>query len=431
MQIGVRGTWRLGAHQSMFSGLRDDDYEAALIEQANRWQWFRKPERRLDKLIIRTLAKQGSLLKSSRFEISGIGAGAGNIWISLTCNPTETLANRIAFFQMEASQVNAEHFLAHISEMSPRAFFSRHGVRPSLDGRENWIPDYDLATHLLGHDPFLTFMPIFFRKLMALVAQIVAPFGSRMTHSEDGTDETFQMEGFAGSLHWGSATVPQIETYIERHHQDASLAVRSAAQIMLASLDEARVRQHLHRISFERYVDLFSIRSEIPGERDLSVYAKSPTRLRFEVSRPKRGRYEPQLLQVPIDRLVQIFRSERSEFIDCCDWSTVADFLVPPPTPWMGDFVEMLVIISQVCAEAGLSPRPVIVAMLSNAGASIIPDAEVPSSVIARLQARGVLERVTLRNRDRSGPRRLVLTPMYREIFHLLLTTFESERASG
>ena len=102
---------------------------------------------------------------------------------------------------------------------------------------------------------------------------------------------------------------------------------------MLSSLDEVRVRQHLHRISFGRQIDLFSIRTELPAERDLSIYAKNEDRLRFEVSRQKRGRYHPQMLQSPIDRLMQIFRSEREDFSTCCDWDAVASFFVQPETP--------------------------------------------------------------------------------------------------
>lgn len=430
MQVGAHGSWRFERPSINLTGIADAEYAEAIISQVNDWGWFRKPERPNNKVIVKTLANQGSLLKSTRIEWDGFGKCEGNIRISLTCNPTETMANRLASILFDRVDINPSTFLSNLAGMSPRSFFTRHGVTPSLGDRENWLPDYNLAVELLGFDPFGAFMPIFFKQLMGLVTQLVAPVEQGVLVVNDGTSQRFNMGRVSGVLQWGKTSVPQIETYVERFHRTATVAVTSAAQSMLSSLDETRVRRHLHRISFEREIDLLSIRAELPSARDLSIYAKSHDRIRLEVSRPKRGRYHPQILQAPIDRLMQIFRSEREDFLTCCDWDAVASFFAEPELPWMGDLIDMIAAISDVCADNSVSIRPVILAMLGDGGGAIKRDSKVPSAVFDQLQARGIIERITLRNRDKSGARRITLQPLYQETFRVLLEAFETERAT-
>lgn len=433
MQIGVLGSWRVEPSSPNELGRCSTaaDYVTAITNRANLWGWFRKPERRGDSLILRTRANQGSLLKSTRIQFFGIGDGGGNIQISLTCNPTETMAHLLAASMLEGSAPTPDVFLSELGARSPQGFFSRFGVAPSLNHRENWLPNYDLAVRLLGHDPFGTFMPIFFSKLMALMMDVIAPADSDVSTFNDGTSARFQLGQISGELQWGRANVPQIETYIERFHSDAVAAVRSAGQLILSSLDEARVRQHFHRVSFERQVDLFSIRSQLPAEKDLSIYAKSENRLRFEVSRPKRGRYHTAFLAAPIDRLMQIFNSERQDFPDCCDWDSVSSFFAPPDTPWIGDFINLISLVSDVCAENDISLRPVMASLFVDSGGSYWDGKGVPEEVFTQLMALGILERTTLRNREKSGVRRLTLAPHYKEIVRAILESLEKERSES
>ena len=73
----------------------------------------------------------------------------------------------------------------------------------------------------------------------------------------------------------------------------------------------------------------------------------------------------------------------------------------------MGDLIDMIAAISDICADNAISIRPVISTILGDGGLANRNDIKVPPAVLEQLQARGIIERITLRNRDKSGVRRL------------------------
>jgi hypothetical protein len=414
MQVAVRGTWSLEREVPLLVALTPDHYRQMVARRDERRPWFRKPEELRARTIIRTRARAPTSLGSTHVVIRGWPNWNGTYEVSLKCNPTATLAHLLRFPPEDLE------FTTWLLSLDPFAFFDRRGVLPSLDNAENWLPDIDLATRLLGPDIFGRFFPIFVRQLMRLVAQLVAPFGERLHIRDEGTDQVLEAPYFSGRLEWGSASVPQIETYFERHHSHAPLAVRSAALAMITGLDEARMRRHSNRVSFERQESLFSLRTEIPAERYLSVYAKAPERLRFEITRPRRGRYSPQLLFTPEDRLLQIFRSERADLLISCDWELAGSFFEEPSVPTMSDLIGLITAITDACSASETSAQRVLEALLIDGGLNPTLN-HVSEEVTQRLLARGVIERKTLRRRDRSGEHRLVLSEQHRHVMERVL----------
>ncbi|GLV24975.1 hypothetical protein TomTYG45_14130 [Sphingobium sp. TomTYG45] len=424
MQINVTGTWRISAPNTPFifpAPVTPEAYRELLSQPHWRDDWFRTPEARRDgTMIIRTRQDAASTLGALKIFVRGLLEGGGSFSVSLHCNPTRTLASRIAAYLMPDSGVDCD-FVTHLEQTSPFGFFDHFGVTPSLDGKENWLPDIDLATELLGRDIFGRFFPIFVDKLMRVIGMIVAPFPSGLETSPDGTDVELLHRQFSGRLEWGAVRVPQIETYFERYHAKAREVVRSSAQAMLNGLSEARIRHHLQRVSWERYEDLFSIRSELPAERDLSVYAKSVDRLRFEITRPKRGRYQPMILAAPADRLMQIFRSERTDLLECCDWDQVAALFEEVDRPAVSDLISMVSAIAEECAAEGASARAVYTALLSSAGLKNECVPEASHGVLRRLERAGIIEKKTLRHRHKRGQPRYVLRGEYMGVFSAIL----------
>ena len=430
MQIGVNGTWRIAAPDSPFvypAPVTAVTYRELLSRPHWREDWFRTPEARRDgTTIIRTQKNAASTLGLLKIFVRGLLEGEGSYSVSLSCNPTRTLANRITAYLMPDSGVDCD-FVTHLEQTSPFGFFDRFGVSPSLDAQENWLPDVDLATRLLGPDIFGRFFPIFIEKLMQVVAMTVAPFPSGPEMAADGTDTEFFHRQFRGRLEWGKTRVPQIETYFERYHLQAREVVRSSAQAMLNGLSEARIRHHLQRVGWERYEDLFSIRSELPAERDLSVYAKGIDRIRFEITRPKRAHYQPMILCAPADRLMQIFRSERDDLIGCCDWDQVASLFNEVDSPAVSDLILMVSAIADACAEEGVSPRAVYAALFSNGGLKNECLPEIPPMVVRQLERKGIIEKKTLRHRHKRGQPRYVLRGEYMALFSTILDVLNSD----
>ncbi len=414
MQVGVRGTWDLNGDTATGRAITPQNFSAAFTRLYEQSGWFRKPQSNRKGMTLLTKANAPNTLGSIRLFVSDIAAGQGTFDVSITCNPTRTLGHLLVSSRDEGD------FLEWLNNQSHFGFFARSVVSPSLDNGDNWLPDLDLAHSLCGPDIFETFFPVFASKLMELAAHLVVPVGA-LEIVDEGTDRLALADNLTARFGWGRATVPQIETYIERHHSEARSVIRATAQAMLASLDETRVRHHLSRISFERQEDLFSIRSKLPADRDLSIYAKSPDRLRFEVSRPKRGRYDPQLLFRPEERLLQIFRTERNELPECCDWDAVACLFEEPSAPILGDPVALVSNVADVCASCDAAATPVLEALLVDSG--LRADLEdVPHAVISQLLARGVIRRVSLRKRNRPGERRYSLTSNYLSVMECVKT---------
>lgn len=295
--------------------------------------------------------------------------------------------------------------------MSPVQFFTRaSGVPLSLNNDTNWLADIDRAKAILGEDVFSAYLPIYVSQLRRLTARLLAPYhGAEPV--EDGDADVMLWPGSELRLFWGRATAPQAEAYFERHHVGAQAVVRSAAQNAIDKLDEAAVRRHLGDNAFERDGAWFSMRCDLPSELTLSMYAKVPDRLRFEISRKKAGRYDAPVQPGASGRLLSILASERRRVLAACDWRAVSALFAEHTVPVPGDLIEMIAAVEVACGAAGHQFRPVLGSLLVDAG---ISRTATNSGLIAALEARGIIGRTTLRRRDTHHlPRRYALREPY------------------
>ena len=335
--------------------------------------------------------------------------------IEFKCNPTRTLAHLLARLGVEATA-------DRLRDMDCLSFFRQTEQPPTtFGGQDNWIADLDVARAALGEDIFTSFLPPYVMQLRRFASMLVAPTLNSAVE-EGGEDDLIFGEGEELRLHWGQVKAPQAEAYFERHHGGALQAVRTAANNVLTSLHTATVRHYLPETGFERLGDKFSIRSRISDGHELSVYAKTPTRIRFEIARTKAGRYgmRPASVQPGASaRLLHIMVRERDALIEACRWDNVGQLLAEHGVPLLPDLLMLIRDVQAACSEVGRSSQEMLATLLTDGGVTLV-DADAP--LVTALKRHGVLERVSIRVRDRA--RRYTLAPFYRSVHLALLDTF-------
>ena len=310
--------------------------------------------------------------------------------------------------------------------MSWSEFFSTAAqVSRSLDNKENWIANVNQAKQIFGEDVFSEFLPVYVGQLRALCASILSP-AYNLTVTEDGGSDLMVDDGGELRIDWSMARVPQCEAYFERHHGSAVNVVRSAAQAVLTKLDHATVRHHPGALSLQRRLDLLSIRCELTNKRSLSLYAKAPNRLRFEIVRNTAGRYGGEAVQPGASgRLLTILSAERRQLLTACQWQAVGTLLTEQDEPIVGDLVEFTCRVSEACARAAEDFSNVFTILVTDGGLS---EAQASGNLIGSLKESGVLERTHLRTRDGRLPRRYSLTEQHLAMFDSVMSALSLPR---
>lgn len=294
---------------------------------------------------------------------------------------------------------------------------------------DNWIEDADLALRCLGSDVFGTFLPLFSSKLIDLCTILVSPRVSTNV-AVDGSDIVLAERGIEVRLNCGAINVPQIECYFERHHRQAVPGVRQAVAAALVTLDYALATRYEQITPFgmEREDDQLSISTKLAKDRRLLIYAKSRSRLRFEIKRLKKGDYRSLPTPAgPLHRLSAIFDTERRELLTACNWASVGALFVEPSQPTMSDLTRLCSLVAAACLAEGVDVEPVLARILEDGGASKSGGRPLSRSIVSRLTDAEVLERSHLRGRDhRKAAKRVALAPEYRAVIdniaHALVT---------
>ena len=397
------------------------DYKSYLAVPNPDVLWLKAPEQSVDRVKLKSLVRPHSTISGLEITIGGFTGSRGKISAIVQCNPTRTLAHLLQRFPDEGD------FPQLISALSAPDFFAPHEVAlaESLDGNDNWIEDMDRLIAALGADPFSAFLPIFVIKLFDLILHLVSP-DQETSPTVDGCDFVYRSDASEIRLNGDIASIVSIETYFERHHSRAAAIVKTMAHRMLASLDQASVSYHPERVTLERRDILLSVVTALPNDRKLGVYAKAPNRLRFEVRRPGRGRYPNQPRSGPCDRLLGRMNFERGFTLTACRWLALGRLFTETPSPTIGDFTHLVSEVSSACISNNCDPRPIFQTLLRDGGLTLGPDDSANFAALLKdLQKRGILNRVTLRKRDRpSAKRRIGLSYDQATVFQRALEAF-------
>lgn len=408
--IRVEGRWRARGNGQLGPGSGREFCGARFADP--RLDWMCLPDRSDWQYSVSSHTPPRSTFGFLEIVMKGVQRAEGRVEVSIMCNPTRTLANLIARYG------DQEDFLAYIASRPVAEFFGfadEGAISLSLDpqGRDNYIAHRGQMLSLLGGD-FSAFMPIFVEKVQDVLAMLLSAtmgqyhFDGGRQHIEDHDGEVV--------LDWMDTKVPQIESYFERFHADAVSAVRTAGLSILAR-DSRNTLRRYSDVDLERGGDCFRVSLPISETRKLAVYAKTPTRIRFEVRRHGRARYSGMVPEVsPTGRICAIVLHEREQAIRSCRWrEEVGPQFDEPAAPSTGDLVELVSKIVLACKGKESAVRAVMTRLIVDGGLSVGLDAAVPDAVLSRLEGADILRRVKIRSsRQASGiPHRYSLTEDY------------------
>jgi hypothetical protein len=430
LQLKLSGRWRtsLSSGPAFFTQRFTD---ATLA-------WLRRPQPMGNTLTVESV--QSPPLTLSRLKISATrcNGSEGGIIVDLSVNPTRTLASLIAQFGGQ------EDFRARIFMMDCLTFFGvptagPSAVPPSLDGGDNYLPEHPSARELLGDDPFVAFMPIFLGQLQALISRVLSEHDGGL--ELDGSEQVFLSADGSIRLDWGNASAPQIETYFERFHRNAVASVRGAATSILDADTASRVALYpAYQVQpeLERSADRLSLTAVVNITADsrhtLSVYAKTPTRIRFEVRRHRRGRYanpridedwaeradRPLHLRRLLHILLDVERHDASRLIQ---WNDLFAFFQEPDVPAIGDLAYVMGAIFRAANGSSELFDLLTERLMVDGGLAVGVDGRITRSTVAQLERAGVIEKGRIRHRHTpSQIARFRLTGPYRSLRELMMT---------
>lgn len=424
-KMSVAGTWRAG-RSTHPDAITPDGFFELLCTVRSEVDWFRVPQRRSTSLIIMTRSNASSTLGHLKIEVKGRQGSQGAITVGLKGNPTRTLAHLLA----EHGQ--ADDFMLRIARLDPFTFFglSSNPVDRCLGAStDNWLPDADQALQRLGPNPFGAFLPTFVTQLQSLVCSLLTPTFSGTVAGVDGCDVVIAEPGVEVRLRWGDVRVPQIESYIERHHSQAIAAVRTAATCALGDLDQVLIHRYprLNSEWVERQEDCLSVAYPLNDRYRLVIYAKSPARIRFEVRRHGKGDYAsaPPPTRPP-DMLLSIMDIERQNLLTASPWANVGAMFDEHPVPMLGDLTRLCGLVAEACIVHEVNDvKAVLARLLEDGGLTVDERSDIPRSFVQSLRDLGVLRRMILRRRDHRRPgKRYTLAPEYRVLIEAVTLSF-------
>ena len=417
-QLNVKGNWRTPDGPDAFSG--SAVAELLTLKPVDP-DWFRSPARRGDSMMLATKRPAPTTLGDMEFKVDVRGGrdGALSVWLK-NANVTRTLAHLLADYGDQSD------FLDIVGRLGPIAFFSQasRSIPRSFGGvGDNWLADADLVRERLGADPFGAFLPVYIDQLQRCIATL---FGPPIVDSycSDGTDIVAGDDDIMCRWAWGNVRVPQIEVYFERHHARAIGAVRAAATVALGNLDRVNVRRYANMESdfIERHGDCLSIGTDLNETYRLKVYAKSRSRIRFEVVRLSTGDYgslpRPRHAR---DRLLSIMQMERDDLTSAVRWPHVGQLFDEQPLPQTDDVVRLFSLIASACVKHQVAFEPVMARLLEDGGACLNSDETLPDALLLELCRNGVLTRHIVRRQDHRQPnKRYALTRAYRNLAQII-----------
>lgn len=412
LSISVSGSWRTSAAEAFFR----DQIGLPSVD------WFTRPTLERGHLTVSTVRREKSTVGNLKLTITKLHDPAGKIKLSMDCNPTRTLAHILA----EAPEnIDLVEYLHNLDILDFFALAHPSNIEESLDRNTNWLNAPQHARRRLGGDINVIFLPIFVEKLKVLIARLLG-----VTSRDDGGDQVMVYGGGAAArIAWGQVRVPQIESYFERHHSDAISAVRRASMKILSADHANTVTMYQGNPQFEREQDCFKISLQIMEPRKLVIYAKTKTRIRFEVRRDRKGRYGrlPPTTS-PMDRLLHIIAKERREAARVCNWTDIGGLFDDADSPSFSQLTNFLATVASICAETNASVEKVIQLLLIEGSISRRAQSQTPVETVSALEAAGIVRRTRVRTRDlRRATTRLALAEQHHDLRERLLDLFHPQ----
>lgn len=340
--------------------------------------------------------------------------------VEANVNPTRTLSALLVQYGDQPD------FADVIERLDAVEFFekpaSSQRLPSSLDGSDNYLPPLLSARLLLPADPFERFMPIYLAKMRDMLERAITEVPGEVMI--DRTDQVFRATNGEIRLNWGAVEAPQVETYFERFHSRAVAAVRTAGMSILDGDPDAALRLYRDQPSFERQGDCYMVSLAATDRHRLNIYAKTDNRLRFEVKRHGRGRYDDVGTgNTPDDRLMGIlFDVERSEASRLIDWLEVFRQFDEPDVSGVGDLIEFVSAIFRAANGNDRQARLLIERLIGDGGFSPNLDPEIDPSATTALARAGIITAIRLRSRHRANRhRRYSLTDEYASLRQTLL----------
>jgi hypothetical protein len=318
------------------------------------------------------------------------------------------------------------NFADFIADLPALDFFRKApqqmALPPSLDGADNYLPDRPAARFLLPPDPFAEFMPIYVSKLQALLARAISATPNEMR--QDGAEQVFRAEGEGEiRLNWASVEVPQVESYFERYHGRAVAAVRRAGASIIDTDPRPTLRLYPHEPDFLRTADCYRVSLVVTERHRLIVYAKTGDRIRFEVKRHGRGRYDAVGLGAfPAHRLLGIIEVERIDAGRLLNWQAIFDQFDEPDAPALGDLIELTAAIARATDGNAEATRVIAERLIVDGGFSADLHPVITGSMITNLLQHQIIKQTELRKRKRQKDHlRYTLTNDYAWLRELLI----------
>lgn len=415
VQIELTASWSSNEDGAEFFARR-----LAAAGQAD--EWFLSPQFSVWTANLETSSTKRSTLGSLHFEAKGLARQRGSILIKLTANPTLVFSNLLAQHPV------ADQFIRRVEALSTYDFFRQvtDAVPPATDGGLNWIANPQEARRHLGSDLGAAFLPVWISKLQNAVAEILAEAPGDLI--VEGTEHHIRTTVGHIILPWQKVRMPQIEVYFERYHRAAIEAVQTGGFALLSNDHRVQLTRHTDQLSLERNADRFSIKSKLSKTRSLSVYAKRPDRIRFEVARHGRGKYAPTNPRRPEARLLDIINQEQRRAASICRWPDIASHFVSSSTASLPDLRQFLAAVIQASDGGVVISNILTERLLFDAGfsAELVP--EIPRRSVQQLVRSGVLKRVRIRARDENGrPSRYALSPRFAEMRKHLIRALDGK----
>lgn len=416
VSIKVNGSWQARAAETFFR----DQLGIPAVD------WFTRPTLESGNLVVSTKVRGNSTIGDLKLAVRNLTKPAGDIKLTIHCNPTRTLAHIMA----EAPA--AADLAAYLANLDIIDFFASAEpcrIAESRDGETNWLSAPQNLRNQLGGDIADIFLPIFFEKLKALVSRLLG-----VTSIDDGTDQVMVYPaGETARVAWGQAMVPQIETYFERYHSSAVFAVRRASMKILEADHTSTVTMYSEAAQFERRQNSFKIVIPIMVPRKLVIYAKTDTRVRFEVRRDKKGRYgELPTSAAPSDRILNIIVHERSEASRVCNWPNIGSLFDDADSPSFTQLTDFLATVASICTDKDVSIENVVRLLLTEG--SLSEPAQTTTTLaaaMAALERAGVVARLRVRRTDlQNTTPRYALAEQYHDLRERLLSAFHDQQNS-
>lgn len=377
----------------------------------------------------------------------------GGLKLDLNLNPTRTLKHLLSRYEPE-----------ELPDLAGYDFFRRNpnidddDPSLSLDQNDNMLSGRRIPRHLPDRVEFFEgYLRTYEIALQRLLIDVFAHTQTDAPPTIEGADIVMTGRGhFADAelgmppaegpwrvrLHWGQSTLGQCECYWERGVPHAVPWVRRFADRVLGAARDVRVRRYDLRgdVALAREAGALTVTTDLGAQRrdpqskatkQLVVYAKDPSRVRFEVrilsDPPRRISQEASR---DLSRLSSLLLAARRDAVARLPWAGMGHLMEADEGASPADVVALAEEVRSAMEEVPRGFRPALEALLFTGGITSTGErGAAPVRALDRLRRRGVIEEVPLVSLPRRGVgRRFRLTGRFVHLPAIFGATLQPHR---